>query len=228
MQPNILVVEDEKDILDLIDYNLGQAGFKVTRAMDGAEALGLIKKEPPDLVLLDLLLPGLDGKEVCRRIRQDEATRSIPVIMLTAKAEEIDRIIGFEIGADDYLTKPFSPRELILRIQAVLRRTMEPPEPTVRLSFPGLVIDPEKHRVEVDGQEVILTATEFKLLYHLAGRPGRVQSRDILLDQVWGYPYEGYARTVDTHVRRLRKKLGRQKERIETIRGVGYRFREET
>jgi len=228
VQPNILVVEDEKDILDLIDYNLQQAGFKVARAMDGEEALNLIKKGPPDLVILDLLLPGLDGKEVCRRIRQDESTRSLPVVMLTAKAEEIDRIIGFEIGADDYLTKPFSPRELILRVHAVLRRTMEQPEPTVRLSFPGLVIDPERHRVEVDGQEVVLTATEFKLLHHLAGRPGRVQSRDFLLDQVWGYPYEGYARTVDTHVRRLRKKLGRQKERIETIRGVGYRFREET
>jgi len=228
VQPNILVVEDEKDILDLIDYNLRQAGFRVARAMDGVEAMNLIKKEPPDLVILDLLLPGLDGKEVCRRIRQDESTRNLPVVMLTAKAEEIDRIIGFEIGADDYLTKPFSPRELILRVQAVLRRTMEQPEPTVRLSFPGLVIDPERHRVEVDGQEVVLTATEFKLLYYLAGRPGRVQSRDLLLDQVWGYPYEGYARTVDTHVRRLRKKLGRQKERIETIRGVGYRFREES
>ncbi len=227
MQPTVLVVEDEQDILDVVDYNLQQAGFRVLKAMNGIDAVNLVKKERPEMVVLDLMLPGLDGKEVCRRIRQEDKTRRIPVLILTAKAEEVDRIIGFEIGADDYMTKPFSPRELVLRVQAVLRRTMDQPAPSARLAFPGLLIDLEKHRVEVNGEEVVLTATEFNLLHHLASRPGRVQSRDVLLDQVWGYPYEGYARTVDTHVRRLRKKLGPEKERIETIRGVGYRFREE-
>ncbi len=227
MQPTVLVVEDEQDILDVVDYNLQQAGFRVLKAMNGIDAVNLVKKERPEMVVLDLMLPGLDGKEVCRRIRQEDKTRRIPVLILTAKAEEVDRIIGFEIGADDYMTKPFSPRELVLRVQAVLRRTMDQPAPSARLAFPGLLIDLEKHRVEVKGEEVVLTATEFNLLHHLASRPGRVQSRDVLLDQVWGYPYEGYARTVDTHVRRLRKKLGPEKERIETIRGVGYRFREE-
>ena len=222
-----MIVEDEQDILDVLQYNLQQAGFKTLTATNGLKALDLIKREKPDMVLLDLMLPGLDGKEICRNIRQDEKTRTIPVIMLTAKAEEVDRIIGFEIGADDYLTKPFSPRELILRVRALLRRTQEQPAPSVKITYPELVIDTDKHRVEVNGDEVVLTATEFKLLYHLASRAGRVQSRDVLLDEVWGYPYEGYARTVDTHIRRLRKKLGSEMERIETIRGVGYRFREE-
>ena len=224
MQPTVLVVEDEKDILDLIEYNLEKAGFEVLTAVNGSEALRLIQQKRPDLVVLDLMLPGMDGKEVCLRLRREEETKQIPVIMLTAKAEEIDRIVGFEIGADDYMTKPFSPRELILRIKAVLRRTLKEPAPSRRMSFPGLVIDQERHQVEVEGREVALTATEFKLLSHLASRAGRVQTRDMLLDQVWGYPYEGYARTIDTHVRRLRKKLGPKKDLIETIRGVGYRF----
>lgn len=226
MQPTVLIVEDEQDILDLLDYNLKIAGFRVLKADNGVQGLAMAKKELPDIVVLDLMLPGLDGKEVCRQIRQNEATRSIPVVMLTAKADEVDRIIGFEIGADDYMTKPFSPRELVLRVQAILRRTTEPPAPSTRLSFPGLEIDVDKHRVIVDHDEVELTATEFKLLHHLASRAGRVQSRDVLLDEVWGYPYEGYARTVDTHIRRLRKKMGSQQDRIETIRGIGYRFRE--
>lgn len=224
MQSTILVVEDEQDILDLIEYNLEQAGFNVVTAKDGKTALEMVKKERPELVFLDLMLPGIDGKEVCLRIRQDEATRTLPIIMLTAKAEEVDRIVGFELGADDYMTKPFSPRELVLRARAIIRRTQIQPEKPRSLNFPGLSIDPERHRVEVEGLEVILTATEFKLLMHLAGRMGRVQTREMLLDEVWGYPYEGYARTVDTHIRRLRKKLGPLKDRIETIRGVGYRF----
>ena len=228
VEKTVLVVEDEQDIVNLIEYNLEQAGFAVQSTGDGSMALEMIHKNPPDLVLLDLMLPGFDGKEVCRRIRQGESTRNLPVIMLTAKAEEVDRVVGFELGADDYLTKPFSPRELILRIKAVLKRTQVVPEPTTTLHYSGLVIDPDRHRVEVDGEEVVLTATEFKLLHHLASRRGRVQTRDILLDQVWGYPYEGYARTVDTHVRRLRKKLGSMQDRIETIRGVGYRFRDQS
>ncbi|MEW6266782.1 MAG: response regulator transcription factor [Thermodesulfobacteriota bacterium] len=223
----ILVVEDERDILDLIEYNLHEAGYHVLRAMNGQEALDLARKQRPDLVVLDLMLPGLDGKEVCRRIKQDESLRQIPVVMLTAKAEEVDRIVGLELGADDYMTKPFSPRELVLRVKAVLRRTLAPPELPAVIRFPGLVIDSERHRVEVGGEEIVLTATEFKLLSHLASRPGRVQTREMLLDEVWGYPYEGYARTVDTHVRRLRKKLGPLKDCVETIRGVGYRFHED-
>jgi two-component system, OmpR family, phosphate regulon response regulator PhoB len=228
VRSTVLVVEDEQDILDLVEYNLTNAGYHVVTAMDGSEALEIIQRNPPDIVLLDLMLPKVDGKEVCRRIRQSEATRGIPVIMLTAKAEEVDRIVGFELGADDYMTKPFSPRELILRIAAVMRRTLTPQETPAVLRLPELIIDPERHRVEVDGAEVFLTATEFKLLHHLASRIGRVQTREILLDDVWGYPYEGYARTVDTHIRRLRKKMGPLKDRIETIRGVGYRFRDES
>jgi two-component system phosphate regulon response regulator PhoB len=180
----------------------------------------------PDLVILDLMLPGMDGKEVCRRIRQGESTRAIPVIMLTARAEEMDRVIGFEIGADDYVTKPFSPKELVLRVQAVLRRAREPSAPGGALRFPGILIDPERHCVEVEGEEVDLTATEFRLLHHLAANAGKLQNRESLLDRVWGYTYEGYARTVDTHVRRLRRKMGSAKDRIETLRGLGYRFRE--
>ena len=227
MQPTVLVVEDEQDILDLVDYNLSQAGFNVVTAKNGTDALDVVKKQRPDLVVLDLMLPGMDGKEVCRRIRQDETLSNTPVVMLTARADEVDRIVGFELGADDYLTKPFSPRELVLRVKAIMKRSQGKPVTPSKLKFPGLVIDPDRHLVEVDGEEVVLTATEFKLLAHLAGRSGRVQTREMLLDEVWGYPYEGYARTVDTHVRRLRKKLGRLKDRIETIRGVGYRFRED-
>ncbi len=227
MQPTILVVEDEKDILDLVDYNLQQAGFKVLRTMNGLEAMDLVKTQHLDLVVLDLMLPGLDGKEVCRRMRQDESTRDVPVLMLTARAEEVDRIIGFEIGADDYLTKPFSPRELVLRIQAIIRRMASRADAPAKVNLPGFLIDLEKHRVEVDGQDVVLTATEYNLLRYLATRPGRVQSRETLLDEVWGYSYAGYNRTVDSHIRRLRSKLGSQKDRIETVRGFGYRFKED-
>lgn len=227
MQPTVLVVEDEKDILDLVDYNLQQAGFKVLRTMNGLEALDLVKTQDFDLVVLDLMLPGLDGKEVCRRMRQDDATRDVPVLMLTARAEEVDRIIGFEIGADDYLTKPFSPRELVLRIQAIIRRMASRAEAPAKITLPGFLIDLEKHRVEVDGRDVSLTATEYNLLKYLVTRPGRVQSRETLLDEVWGYSYAGYNRTVDSHIRRLRSKLGSQKDRIETVRGFGYRFKED-
>jgi phosphate regulon transcriptional regulator PhoB len=225
-QPRVLVVEDEEDILDLVEYNLQQAGYKVLRATDGVTGLELVQNERPDLVVLDLMLPGMDGKEVCRRIRQAEASRKLPVIMLTAKVEEMDRIIGFEIGADDYITKPFSPRELVLRIQAILRRAREPEPSAGVLRFAELVIDPEKYRVEVRGEAVALTATEFRLLHYLAVHVGKVLTREVLLDRVWGYEYEGYARTVDTHIRRLRQKLGPARDHIETLRGLGYRFQE--
>lgn len=221
----VLVVEDEEDILDLVAYNLERAGFRVLKARHGEEAMALVSGKRPDLVVLDIMLPKLDGKEVCRRIRQNKETKSIPVIMLTALAEEVDRIVGFELGADDYLTKPFSPKELVLRVKAVLRRTEEENDSKGVLRFPGLLIDPEAFKVEVEGKEVSLTATEFKLLYQLASQAGKIQSRELLLDRVWGYTYEGYARTVDTHVRRLRQKLGPAQGRIETLRGMGYRFR---
>ena len=226
-EATILVVEDEEDILDLVSFNLRQAGFKVIQAREGLEGLRLAQTHGPGLVVLDLMLPGLDGKEISRRLRQGENTRNIPVVMLTALATETDRVIGFEIGADDYITKPFSPRELVLRVKAVLRRTQPRPKPTGMVSREGLVIDPSRHLVEIKGRRIELTATEFRLLHHLASRPGKVQSREYLLEKVWGYDYDGYARTVDTHVRRLRKKLGSAGELIETVRGVGYRFKEE-
>ena len=222
----VLVVEDERDILDLLDFNLRQAGHKVIKALDGTEGLRLALAENPDVVVLDLMLPGMDGKEVCRRLRQSESTRGTPVLMLTALASETDRIIGFELGADDYLTKPFSPRELVLRVQAILRRTEEVSEPSGVLRLNQLVIDPDRHSVEAQGQELVLTATEFRLLHHLARHAGKVQTREVLLDKVWGYAYEGYARTVDTHVRRLRKKMGPLSDFIETVRGIGYRFKD--
>jgi two-component system phosphate regulon response regulator PhoB len=225
-KPTILVVEDEQDILDLLEFNLSQAGYEVKTAMDGLEALRLATKEKPDLVILDLMLPGLDGKEVCRKLRQNEATHQLPILMLTALASETDRIIGFEIGADDYLTKPFSPREVVLRVQAILRRMNEQDESTGPLKFGDLTIDPQRPSVEVNGNEISLTATEFKLLHHLATHSGKVQTREILLQMVWGYSYQGYARTVDTHIRRLRTKLGPMHECVETVRGIGYRFRE--
>lgn len=222
----ILVVEDETDILDLVEFNLRQAGYDVLRASDGLEGLRLARAEHPELLVLDLMLGGMEGREVCRRLKQSDSTRDIPVLILTALASETDRIVGFEIGADDYLTKPFSPRELVLRVQAILRRTQEVGQSPAPLKLGTLLIDPERHEVEVDQQAVELTATEFKLLHHLASHAGRVQTRQQLLEQVWGYAYDGYARTVDTHIRRLRKKLAQHSSRIETVRGIGYRFRE--
>jgi two-component system phosphate regulon response regulator PhoB len=227
-KPVVLVVEDERDILDLVDFNLRQAGYQVLKAQDGLQGLRLAQEQIPDLLVLDLMLPGLDGKELCRRLKQGQATRAIPVLMLTALASETDRVIGFEIGADDYLTKPFSPRELVLRVQAILRRLGEPESGQPLLRLGRLSIDLDRHAVEVDGQEVELTATEFRLLHRLASHAGRVQTREALLEQVWGYAYQGYARTVDTHIRRLRGKLGPLSEQVETVRGIGYRWREES
>jgi two-component system, OmpR family, phosphate regulon response regulator PhoB len=227
MKP-VLVVEDEKDISDLIEYHLKQAGFPVAIAREGAEALEKAVRERPGLILLDLMLPGMDGKDVCRALKSNPATRAIPVMMVTARAEEVDRIIGFELGADDYITKPFSPRELVLRVKAVLRRGEDLPAEEEKVLRPGsLVIDVARHQVLAGGQPVELTSTEFRLLVELATRRGRVQTRETLLNRVWGYTYEGYARTVDTHIRRLREKLGPSGHLIETLRGVGYRFREE-
>ncbi len=222
----ILVVEDHKDTRELLKYNLSSAGFDVSAAEDGAAGLALADAIRPDIVLLDLMMPGMDGLEVCRRIKGEAKLSRIPVIMLTAKGEEIDKIVGLELGADDYIVKPFSPRELILRIKAVLRRSggKEAPGPKA-WEREGLHIDFEAHQVAVDEEEVPLTATEFKLLSVLISGSGKVQTRDHLLDTVWDTHFEGYSRTVDTHVRRLRQKLGPYADWIETVRGVGYRFR---
>jgi two-component system phosphate regulon response regulator PhoB len=173
------------------------------------------------------MLPGMDGKDICRVLKSNPLTQSIPVLMLTAKAEEMDRVIGFELGADDYVTKPFSPRELVLRVKAILRRKEVPQEGEKIIRIGDLTIDIDRHRVTTKGTPIRLTSTEFKLLVELASKRGRVQTRERLLDKVWGYTYEGYARTVDTHIRRLREKLGPSGDYIETIRGTGYRFREE-
>ena len=222
----ILLVEDDVDILQLVDHNLKLADFHVLTAQDGYEALSLAKKYLPQLVILDLMLPGLDGFEVCKELKRSPTTKNIPVLMLTARGEEVDRIVGLELGADDYVVKPFSPRELILRVRAILRR-FAPEEPAIaRWQRNGLGVDYESHRVTVDNQETTLTATEFRLLAELIRNLGKVLTRDQLLDKVWGYQFDGYARTVDTHIRRLRQKIGPYAEWIETVRGVGYRFRD--
>jgi two-component system phosphate regulon response regulator PhoB len=224
---SILIIEDDKDICDLLEYHLKQSDFSVIKTQDGPSGLELAKKHPPHLVILDLMLPGMDGKDVCRGLKANPLTRSIPILMLTAKAEEVDRVIGFELGADDYVTKPFSPRELVLRVKAVLRRQETPQEGEKTIQVGDLLIDIDRHQVSINKRAITLTSTEFKLLVELITHRGRVQTRERLLDKVWGYTYEGYARTVDTHIRRLREKMGSLGDLIETIRGVGYRFQEE-
>ena len=225
MGSRILVVEDEKDLAELVAYNLRDAGHEVSCIYDGATALAEIQRSVPDLLVLDVMLPDISGIEVCRRLRRSPQTLRLPVIMLTARSDEVDRVVGFEVGADDYVPKPFSPRELVLRVDAILRRTIQtgPLEGPQMIVLGDLVIDVPAHRVEVQGQEVALTALEFRLLFDLASRAGRVQSRDALLERVWGYSPNVETRTVDTHVKRLREKLGPAAARIETVRGVGYR-----
>ncbi len=224
----ILVVDDEPALLELVDYNLREAGYIVVTAKDGASALAEVRRQKPDLILLDVMLPDVSGTEVCRRLRRDADTARIPIMMLTARGQEIDRVVGFELGADDYVVKPFSPRELALRVQAVLRRaTNTAPDPGQRIVIGKLVMDISRHQVLVSDVDVQLTALEFKLLLDLVTRRGRVQSRDALLDRVWGYSPGIETRTVDTHVKRLREKLGEASDYIETVRGVGYRVRED-
>lgn len=222
----ILIVEDEKDVVDLLTLNLRKVGgFVVSSASDGASGLTKARDEKPDFIILDLMLPRMTGLEVCKILKTESATRHIPVLMLTAKAEEIDRIVGLELGADDYVVKPFSPREIILRIKAILRRG-SPEQTDERLTAGGITIDPARHRVSVNGKLVNLTSLEFKLLRTLMQRRGRVQERDRLLNEVWGYESVIDTRTVDTHVRRLREKLGKAGDIVETVRGFGYRLRE--
>jgi two-component system phosphate regulon response regulator PhoB len=221
----ILIVEDEKDLVKTLEYNLKREGYRTRSALTGTEGLEQVSMEPlPDLILLDLMLPDISGLEVCRRLRQQETTRGIPVLMLTAKGDEIDRVVGFEVGADDYVVKPFSVRELMLRIKAVLRRARPGNEEQEPIVFGLLRLDPEAHRAWVDQQEIHLTALEFRLLKTLLVRRGRVQSRETLLSDVWGIDADVTTRTVDTHVKRLREKLGDAGKYIETLRGVGYRF----
>lgn len=228
----ILIVDDEPDLVSTLEYNLEREGYQTRVAYNGIEALKQAKLSPvPDLILLDLMLPDTTGTEVCRSLRGDQSTKDIPVIMLTAKVDEIDRVVGFEVGADDYVTKPYSVRELLLRVRAILRRTQnaqeEDREASAGLVWGPLKVDPLAHQVYNGGVEVSLTALEFKLLTTLLSRRGRVQTRKQLLDDVWGIRAEVSTRTVDTHVKRLRQKLGAVGEAIETLRGVGYRFRPE-
>ncbi len=223
---NILIVEDDKNISKLIKYNLDQEGFRCMASFSGEDALKILDKEPVDLIMLDIMLPGVDGLEVCRRVKQDKKLSNIPIIMLTAKGEEVDKIVGFELGADDYIVKPFSPRELNLRVKAVLKR-MKPAGVEKDLLKAGkLTVDLSRHKVSIDKKEVELTNMEFKLLVILIQRRGRVQSRDRLLEDVWGMASVVTTRTVDTHIKRLREKLGKTGDSIETVRGVGYRFSE--
>ena len=229
MRGLILVVDDEVDLASTLEYNLDREGYEVRVAHTGESALEQALEEPiPDLILLDLMLPDISGTEICRRLRENERMRDVAIIMLTAKGEEIDRVVGFEVGADDYVVKPFSVRELMLRVRALLRRSQrgERDESSEVVAFGRLRVDREAHRAWVDGDEIKLTALEFRLLLAFVSRRGRVQSRDALLSDVWGIQAEVTTRTVDTHVKRLREKLGPAAGYIETLRGVGYRFRD--
>jgi phosphate regulon transcriptional regulator PhoB len=225
MAPEVLVVEDEPDIRNLIVLHLAREGFRCRTARGGGEALREARAANPDLIVLDLMLPELDGLEVCRRLRADAATAAIPIIMLTAKADEVDRVVGLEMGADDYVVKPFSPKELVARVRAVLRRA-RPAAPSRLLRAGALTVDAARHEVAVAGEAVVLTPKEFDLLQALVEAAGRVLSREHLLERVWGYRRAGEieSRTVDVHVRRLRAKLGAEDRRIVTVTGVGYRF----
>ena len=224
MSQKIFIVEDEPDIRETLKYNFSNEGFKVFTAPDGEEALSNIKKVLPDVLILDLMLPGVSGLDVCKSIRSDDDIRDMSIIMLTAKGEEIDRVIGFELGADDYVTKPFSVRELILRVKVLLKKQRESLVANKLVTFGPIRIDLDAHEIKINDEEIILTALEFKLLQHLVKRKGRVQTREQLLGDVWGYSAEVTTRTVDTHIKRLREKLGNTSDYIQTIRGVGYRF----
>ena len=224
MAHKIYIVEDEPDLRDALAYNFENEGFKVKTFADGESSLETINTNKPDLLILDIMLPGMSGLDVCREIRSKQALSDIAVIMLTAKGEEIDRIVGFELGADDYVTKPFSVRELILRVKVILKKQSEINSNESAIEYGPIIMDLDAHNVSVEGAEITLTALEFKLLKHLLTRKGRVQTRDQLLGDVWGYSSEVTTRTVDTHIKRLREKLGVTGNLIQTIRGVGYRF----
>ena len=224
MTNKVFIVEDEPDLRDTLKYNFENEGFLVESFGNGESFVEFIQQNKPNLVVLDIMLPGLSGLDVCREIRSNEKYNDISIVMLTAKSEEIDRIVGFELGADDYVTKPFSVRELILRVKVLLKKRSDGFSDEQIIEFGPISMNLDAHDVSVDGQNIILTALEFKLLKHLLKRKGRVQTRDQLLGDVWGYSSEVTTRTVDTHIKRLREKLGKPGDLIQTIRGVGYRF----
>ncbi|MBW8874405.1 MAG: response regulator [Acidobacteria bacterium] len=224
-QERILLIEDEPDIAEVLQYNLEKEGFAVEVARRGDTGLEALRREPADLLVLDLMLPGIDGLELTRLLKRDAATSRLPIVMLTARGEEVDRIVGLELGADDYISKPFSPREVVLRVKAVLRRLQPEDAVSDLLEVGGIQLDVSGHQLRVRGREAPLTATEFRLLRLLMERGGRVQTRGQLLSDVWGYAEDIDSRTVDTHIRRLRRKLGPEADRIETVIGVGYRLR---
>ncbi len=230
MAEKVLIIDDEEHIVELIKYNLESSGYKTYEAYNGIDGLKIARKELPDLILLDLMLPGIDGLEVCKRLRADDKLKQVPIIMLTAKSEEIDKILGLELGADDYITKPFSIRELNARIKAVLRRISPLEEGAELYRFADVEIDYSKHEIKKNGVKVDLTLKEFELLDHLIKNKGKVLTRDLLLDKIWGYEYVGETRTVDVHIRHLRQKLeedDKNPKYIETVRGIGYRFNHE-
>ena len=218
----VLIVDDDPDIVRLVTYNLSHAGYEIQTASTGRQALELVQKQPPDLIVLDLMLPDVDGMEVCRTLRQQIPSRRIPILMLTARGEEIDRVVGFELGADDYVSKPFSPRELVLRIKSILRRVGK--DRTDVMHVGRIQVLPERRQCFVGDSLVTLTAKEFDLLHELMKARGDVLTRDVLMDRVWGYHGDATSRTLDTHVRRLREKLGKDGDCVETVRGVGYRI----
>jgi two-component system phosphate regulon response regulator PhoB len=222
----ILIIDDEKDLIELVRYNLEKDGYDTISATDGQSGLEIALRHKLDLIVLDLMMPGMDGLEVCRHLRADPRTARTPIIMLTAKATEADRIVGLELGADDYITKPFSPRELVARVKAILRRTATQAEPQQVLRHGDLAIDVARHEVTYAGKPVTLTATEFRILQFLASRPGRVLSRDDIIDAALGRDANVFDRTIDVHITAIRRKLGKGAERIETIRGFGYKFRD--
>jgi DNA-binding response OmpR family regulator len=222
----VLIVEDEQDILNLVKLYLEKEGYRTCTAMTGLEGLKEVKAQHPDLVILDLMLAEMDGLEVCKRIRSDPHTARLPIIMLTAKAEESDTIVGFELGADDYVTKPFSPKALIARVKALFRRMERSQEEPSRLTYGSITMDLSRHEVREEGKEVSLTAKEFGLLEHLLRNPGRVLTRDALLNAIWGYDYYGTTRTVDVHVRRLKQKLPVLNEAITSVMSLGYKLKE--
>lgn len=225
MSLHVLVIEDESDIARLVRHYLEKEGYRVTTLQDGAQGMATLLKQVPDLLVLDLMLPGMDGLEICKKVRSRPEGTHLPILMLTAKGEESDKVIGLELGADDYLTKPFSPRELVARVRALLRRTQQPVTTKV-LHYGKILLDPARHEVYVDGKEVSLTAKEFELLRVLLKNRGRVLTRDVLLSEIWGYDYFGTTRTVDVHIRRLREKIPPLSEAILTVKSIGYKVKD--
>lgn len=222
----VLIIEDDRDIVEMVEYNLKEEGYETLSALNGEDGVELARRQQPDLIILDIMLPIMDGFEVCRTLRSNDVTAQIPIIILSAKSQETDKVVGLELGADDYVTKPFSPRELIARIRAILRRDREHRHTSKMQQRGDITVDSCRHKVTVSGEEISLTFTEFKLLEFLAKRPGVVFSRDQILDAVSGDEAVVCDRTVDAHVKSLRRKLGKTKDYIETIRGAGYRFKE--